>query len=477
MGPCPPPSCARPRATRSQRSRRGDRVTSPNPGMTAPNPRTWAAGDFITTPRLRGDMTNFADLFTTGRPLFLGTDFTTPPIGASTVTLLPDLTQAVNTWSTELSAMPLPLAGWYLVQGNVSMTPTAGTPVNARYAMGFHSVINGAAAVNLDGGVVPYLAAGSARVGGSGADLYQFNPGTADTTALYAFTTNAGGAQVFIAHLMYEWVALPTSGLTNYPGPYGTVVASPAQASAFPPGTGTTLNGSISAGATSMVVTDATGMVTGGSLGLEYMNAQPQSAIAEVVTITSVAGTTIGISATAYAHASGVNIAVPVGSAFLNQQCRDAINFLVYPPLLRTEQTSVQSIPSQVFPAATQITSLSSLAGGCVDNFTGFSANVYTAPVAGLYYVYGQVYYAGSAASAAWAAGIRANLGTIQWGTRFRSDTTGGAVGLCCTVRRHLRLAAGDQILLYGSQNSGAAVSTIASGAGFSKLICLWRAF
>ena len=44
-------------------------MTSPYPGWTAPNPRTWSAEDQISVPRLRGDMANFAALMAYGRPM------------------------------------------------------------------------------------------------------------------------------------------------------------------------------------------------------------------------------------------------------------------------------------------------------------------------------------------------------------------------------------------------------------------------
>ena len=86
----------------------------------------------------------------------------------------------------------------------------------------------------------------------------------------------------------------------------------------------------------------------------------------------------------------------------MNQQCRDIVNFLAYPPLLRAAVTTTQSIASSTFPAGTQITNLSA----SIDTFSGFASNEYTAPVAGVYFVYGQVFYAGSTSAFAASAGI-----------------------------------------------------------------------
>lgn len=69
---------------------------------------------------------------------------------------------------------------------------------------------------------------------------------------------------------------------------------------------GTTMTnvGGISAGATSMTVTSAAGMRVGGKLALwDSGNLK-----GEIVSITSVSGTTIGISATTYAYAQNANV-------------------------------------------------------------------------------------------------------------------------------------------------------------------------
>jgi hypothetical protein len=459
------------------------------PGMTYPDPRTWSEGDLITVPRLRGDMTNLASLFTTGRPLFLGTDFTSDTIGASSDTVLQLSVQYVNSWGVVLTpasgspplqtTVPIPFAGWYLCEGNVSQEPSGGTPANAKFSMGFKTVQNGSATITTDGSSVPYGGSPADGVGGAGADLYQFNPETNDTIQLYGFTTNTGGSIVFIANLLLQWVALPTSGLTDYTGPYGTAVGSPAAAANFPSGPGTTLASSILAGATSINVNDATGMITGGTLGLDFISGQMYQPVAEAVTITSVAGTTIGISATGYAHAQGAPVAVPVSAAFLNQQVRDVINFLSYPPICRLVTTSTQSITGTGFPptvSGNPTNQITTFGVATVDNFgRASSGKQYTVPVAGLYYVYGQVYYAGSTSAFAASAGISVNGGTIQWGTLFRSATAGGAETMCATVRREIRLNSGDVLSLWAY--TSVTMNTVTGTPGASRMLIIWRSF
>ena len=452
------------------------------PGFTYPSPRTWLEGDPVTAARLRGDMTNLAALYAGGaRPMQLSVNLQSQDPGTSTVTLLYiGNIVPLNTWNVPVittGGQPyyqIPLAGYYLLQGIVSFD-TSGSPGQALYSMGFQSVIDGASPLNTEGGAVPAAGSTSAPAGSAGCDLIQFNTyaNTADTAAMYGFTSNSSPGVVLIGFFSAEWVGLPTSGLTDYTGSYGTVVSSPQAAASFPSGPGTyiTNSGGIAAGAVSMTVHDATGMVTGGTLGLDVIAGQPYQTVAEAVSITGISGTTISISATAYAHAQNAPVAVPVSAAFMNQQCRDIVNFLAYPPLLRAATTTTQALSSQTFPAGTQITSLSET----IDTFSGFGSNEYTVPVAGVYFVYGQVYYAGSTSAFAASAGIQVSSGTINWGTQFRSDTSGGAQAMCATVRRHLRLTAGQTVKLYGTQNSGSSMNTVHTSGNYSRLIAVWR--
>jgi hypothetical protein len=85
------------------------------------------------------------------------------------------------------------------------------------------------------------------------------------------------------------------------------------------------------------------------------------------------------------------------------------------------------------------------------------------------------VFYTGSTSAFAASAGLSVSGGTINWGTQFRSDTTSGVQSMCATVRRHLRLTAGQTVALYGTQNSGSAMTTIDTAGSYSRLICVWR--
>lgn len=460
-------------------------MTSPVPGFAAPNPRTWSGNDFITAARLRGDVTNLGDLFTAARPVYWAQDFSNTTTGAA-LTLLQWTFVNIDSWGAgQLPATPgatpykPPLAGWYLVTGNVGGT-SANTSM--RLTAGTESVINGNTAVDINNGS---LQNGSGTnpdgIQPAVGELFQFNPATNDTVSMYV---NPSVAVTLTSNnnFFVEWVALPTSGLTSYTGPYGTVIASPVFAAPFPPGPGTTLASPAAVGATSITVASNTGMITGGVLGLDFINGQYYRNIAEQVTITSVVGTTIGISATAYPHVSGAPVAVPIAPQFLNQQVRDAVNFLAYPPFCRLQCSSTQSIPSTAFPPTVggnpgnQIVNFTP--GGVIgqpnaDNFSATSTTAFTAPVAGLYFVYGLVFLGSAAGSYSVAAGISVNAGTIQWGemAQFTANVIQGPV-----VQRMVRLTAGQTVTLWAFQNSGGALTTNATTANSSRLICLWRA-
>ena len=444
--------------------------------MTYPSPRTWSAGDDITTPRLRGDMTNLASLLTSGRPFFVGANFESTGIGAATVTAIPVSVTYANNWNVTLGGTHqtiyvVPFAGWYLVTNNTTVTGFTSSPLQDKLAVGFYDNSNVA-----DGGSVPGSVT-NVLVGASGMDLYQCNVG--DDLQWYIFTTI--GTTLLTSWMTAEWVALPTSGLSDYAGPYGTEVSAPAAAALFPPGPGTTVTAPVTAGATSITVAANTGMVVNGTLGLDYANGQLNAAVAEANTITSVSGTTIGISAAAFPHSSGAPVAVPVSAAFLNQQCRDAVNFQSYPPILRAISSTTQTIASSSFPptvSGNPTNQITTLGTTTVDNFGGFSGSgTYTFPLAGVYLVYGQIYYAGSTSTTAYGAGISISGGTIQWGTVSESQTSSGVKTFCMTVNRNVRVTAGQALTLWAYQGSGSGMATVSnvSNGNISRLIVVYR--
>jgi hypothetical protein len=235
-------------------------------------------------------------------------------------------------------------------------------------------------------------------------------------------------------------------------------------------------------------VNDPTGMVVNGTLGLDVINSQLYASVAEDVTITSVAGGTIGISAAAFPHAQGAPVAVPVSAAFLNQQSRDVIRFLAFPPLLKAYATAAQAIASSGFPPTVggnpgnQITHLSVTgyysSGNGIDTFSGFASNTYTIPVAGAYLVYGQIPYTGSTSTFNCSAGVSVNGGTIQWGVILRNPPAPASPQIMTpTFRRLMRFNANDTLTLWAYQSVGVNMNTIATTGTFAKLIAVFRAF
>ena len=132
------------------------------PGFTYPSPRTWSQGDPITAARLRGDMTNLAALYAGGaRPMLLSVNLQSQIPASSTATLLYiGNIVPLNTWNVPVittggqAYYQIPLAGYYLAQGIVSYD-TSGSPGQARYSMGFATVVNGGAPADSYGGCVP----------------------------------------------------------------------------------------------------------------------------------------------------------------------------------------------------------------------------------------------------------------------------------------------------------------------------------
>jgi hypothetical protein len=434
-----------------------------------PAPRTWSPGDKLYTGRLRNDLRNAA-LLLANRPLLVSGQTTTAQTitnGGTPVPVTLD-TDYVDNWQQHQIpnvTYPVPLGGWYLMDGDVQLSPTA---VGAYGAVGFQVSQNGATTTTIHGAVPTTGAAASAAVP-TGSVLAQLNPQTSDTVAMVAEHNSSASNHLTGANFKAEWVAQPTS--LGYGT--GTVVASPQPAALWAPGGGTQIGnpGGIAAGATSMLVASNLGMVVGGYLGLDYYEGLPVSQMAESVTITSIAGNTIGISATLYPHGGSLSpglVAVPVSAAFLNQQVRDMINFLCYPPIAHLYGPVTTSLAAQTWPAATAIT----FASKVVDNFSGWSGSEYVFPVSGTYYVYGEIVPTTGLPNIS--AGLAISGGQIQWGDSIKPPASGTS-WFTPTVRRLLRVTAGQYVQLYGSSSIAQNLQT-AYGAT-SRLVVVFRSF
>lgn len=448
------------------------------PYPSPPAPRTWTAGDFLTEQRLRGDQAN-AVLLLANKPVFAAQQTAAAQsIPSGTTTPINLDTELYDSWGGHQipsSVYTAPFSGWYLCEGNWFMAPSTATRIQS---CGLRVTQNGSSVSN-DG--VKITGNGSADGGATCVDLFQLITPTGDTVQLTGFQDSGSsqniGTASFGAYMAAEWTGLP-SNANGYSGsavPLGTVVASPPVPAQWAPGAGTTISnaGGISAGAASVTVGSATGMITGGVLVLE-----PGALISEAVTITSVAGTVIGITAPAFSHAHGAPVGVTTGAPWLNSQVRDMVNFLCYPPMLRAQiGTGSPSLPSQTWPASTQIP-IATVSGG-VDNFGGFStsAHTYTFPVSGNYDCYGQVYLAGSANNMSLGAGLQVSGGSVMWGDVFLNTVSDSAQFQSASVRRLLRVTAGQTLQLVGSQNSGATLALQNSGGKFSTMIAVFRGF
>jgi hypothetical protein len=439
-----------------------------------PAPITWEPGTNITAPELRADPGNLAALLTR-RPLLVASQQTTTQ-GVPTGTIVPvELdTEYVDNWSGHaIAAAPYyaQFAGWYLCEGVVFMEYESTT---GYYESGIQVTQNS---------VTTYLAGGTLTADGTNspgptcADLVQLNPFTSDLAELFCYQTASGELDITTsgAYLTIQWAGLPTTVTEGEGWIAGTVVADPQPAALWPPGSGTLLTASIATGATSITVAETTGMVVGGTLGLDYYLGAPVSPMAEAVTIESITGTTVGISATSYPHGGALTpgyVAIPVSAAFMNQQVRDMISFLAYPPMARlTTVGTTQTLTgaTDLFPAGQPIT----FTTDTLDNFRGWnSGESYVFPVSGVYYVYGQVFI--EAAITNLSAGLSVSGGTTMWGDSIRSQTS---LKMCATVRKTLRVTAGQYVQLYGCNNSNTTVSLDGDSGGCSILIVLWRGF
>ena len=160
-------------------------------------------------------------------------------------------------------------------------------------------------------------------------------------------------------------------------------------------------------------------------------------------------------------------------SAFMNSNVRDTIRFLTYPPIYRAHYAAGSTtLASTAFPAGTLI-QLNTID---VDNYSGGTTGAtsrYTAPVGGVYFVYGQVNLASDSNSTGYCAGLAVNGGTIAWGDSVYklSDSTGGGM----IARKRLRLNAGDYVQLFACQGTGSAITYNPTAENETRMIVVWE--
>ena len=167
-----------------------------------------------------------------------------------------------------------------------------------------------------------------------------------------------------------------------------------------------------------------------------------------------------------------------VTGAFMNAAIRDTVNFLQYPPVCRLQLTTTVQIASTTFPAGTAVTfSTAQVNGQNSDTYAGWNGTTrYTFPVAGLYYVYGQVAFLNNTTGTDRAAGLRVSAGTIQWGsTEASANDSTGHVSVAVQM---IRVTAGQYVELIGYSNAttGGGISIGGNGESNTTLIVMWVA-
>lgn len=455
----------------------------------APVPRTWSPQMQVKAGYLRADVSAACQVL--GTPaMFTGSQQSSQSVAnASDVAVQLDTDQYDNL-NAHVSTISKPnvygmFPGWYLAQGVTPIDYTGGNGA-VKAGVGFSS--SGGAVVVYYGQRMPLSGTGGQLSSPVVAKLVQMvNTGTVggasnDYCQLVVNQTSGGGQSThsgtnLFPQFQVKWASAGT----------GTTVASlPLGYAPQWPSPATALTAQAASGTASISVASATGLIAGGTLGLDQ-----GTSLAETVTIANSyapGSLTVPLTANlANTHASGAAVAVPVSAAFLNNGAlRDPLRRLLYPPVMEAfYNAGTQSLAQQAALPAVGTTVQADTAR--VDNYAAYntSTHTWTAPAAGRYWAYFQCHQAMNSTSLALAAGLtvtsanyNGGVQTTLWGgaqTAFNSSDMGNAA----VIRRLLRLNAGDTILPAAFQHdSGAAATTLdfSGGAALaeSRLIIIW---
>lgn len=166
-------------------------------------------------------------------------------------------------------------------------------------------------------------------------------------------------------------------------------------------------------------------------------------------------------------------VPTPITAAWLNANVRDTIKFLTYPPIAKMHYTAGSStVPnnSLATPAVINLTTPD------VDNYGGLTTGAaakYTVPVAGRYFIAGQVTFASSSTATTYACGLLVNGSTLYYGGIVRFAGTALAGG--ASVTKRLRLNAGDTVQLVAVQQSGGALAYNATASNQTRMLAVWE--
>ncbi len=155
------------------------------------------------------------------------------------------------------------------------------------------------------------------------------------------------------------------------------------------------------------------------------------------------------------------------GIGNFNTEIRNAVRFLAYVPFCRVGQGSAQA--GIVTATDTHITGLGPGVGQ--DNYTAYNTgtDTWTAPVSGTYLIGAQVGWS-NVAGASYQTEIKAVVSSVT--TTYHLASGLGQANTVFTGLKQLRMTAGDTIQLFGRQNSGGNLSTVASD---TRMFILWR--
>ena len=455
-----------------------------------PVPRTWQPQMQMKAGYLRADVSGAVQVLGTP-PLFIGQQQSAQSVSSGSdakvnldTEIYDNLAGHVTTIDPQRYFGQFP--GWYLCQGVTPLDYTGGSGA-VKAGIAFSSA--GGAATYYYGQRMPNSGTGGQLAAPAAAKLIEMTNvgGTGsgnDYVSLAVNQTSGGSQNLHVGTSLYpefhaKWVCSPV----------GSVVSSlPLGYSATWPLPQTALTAQANSGATSIAVASATGLIAGGTLGLET-----GTGLAEAVTIANTytpGSLTVPLTAAlAFTHVSGAVVNVPVSSAFANTAIRDTIRRLKYPPTMEAYYTAgTQTLAQQnSLPAVGTTTQLDTVT---VDNYSAFSTSTHTwtAPIGGVYWCYFASEQAMNGTSLSLAAGLTVTSANYNggsqvtlWGGTQAAFTGGSGSENCAIIRRRLRLNAGDTILGASFQNdSGAATTTLnydtggGSSINASRLIIIW---